>query len=95
MQALPLMNLNFLSGLETDAKKLAGDAWSGAKKCDANAACKATVEKYGVEAGKAFIKHESLQELSFGSFFHHVEDDAKKAVHVVEPIAKYAAGKAW
>ena len=89
------MNLNFLSGLENDAKKLASDAWSGAKECDANAACKATVEKYGVEAGKAFMKREALQELSFGSFFHHVEDDAKKAVNAVEPIAKYAAGKAW
>ena len=37
----------------------------------------------------------ALQELSFGSFMHHVEHDAGVAVHTVEPIAKYAAGKAW
>jgi len=95
MKKEALMNLGFFSGLENDAKKLAGDAWSGANACYANAACKATVEKYGVKAGEAFMKHEALQELSFGSFFHHVEDDAKKAVQTVEPIAKYAAGKAW
>ena len=37
-----------------------------------------------------------LQQLfSFGGFVHHAEHDISHVAKEVEPIAKYAAGKAW
>ena len=78
---MQLQNLNFLSGLENDAKTLAGDAWSGANACYANAQCKATVEKYGTAAGEAFMKKIALQELGF---FSGASNWIHNAEHTVE-----------
>ena len=52
------------SGLQELSFKVAS-TWSGANACYANAACRATAEKYGFKAGEAFMKHEALMNLNF------------------------------
>ena len=57
---------------------------------------KAAIEKFGLKDVQAAMSKKELMELfSFGGLVHSAEHDVSKVAHDVEPIAKYAAGKAW
>jgi hypothetical protein len=86
-----------------DMKWAAGETWKGTQWCMSNAPCKAAAEKYGTEAVEAGMEAALLKQLRF---FSHISQDIShaattvehgvvKGADAVEPIAKYAAGKAW
>ena len=86
-----------------DMKWAAGETWKGVQWCMSSAPCKAAAEKYGTKAVEAGMDSALLQQLSFFSHIGHdishaastVEHGVVKGADAVEPIAKYAAGKAW